>query len=151
VTRAATWVLVADGARARLLSVDGPIANLMVTEQHTFEATHSPNRELQRDKPARVFDSVGAGRHAIESRKDPHRNLKLDFAKELACVLEALKSQKAFERLVVVAPPATLGDLRRVLSDDVKDVVTAEAALDLTRVPLSEIGRHIERIIGPKR
>lgn len=142
-----TRVLIADGARARLVEAEGRGNGLQLIEKLEFSADHSPNRELQHDKPTRVFESHGATRHGVESKTDPHRELKRDFAKELADVLDANLGKHEFDKLVVVASPVTLGDLRRALSEPVKAVVIAEVSKDLTKVPNHEIARHIEDLI----
>jgi protein required for attachment to host cells len=144
---AKTWVVIADGARARLLSAEGHGKGLHVVEQREFSADHRPNRELQDDKPSRVFDSHGDTRHGVEPKTDPHRELKRDFAQVIAEALDYSLTLKHFDRLVVVAAPVTLGDLRSALSDAVKASVIAEVAMDLTKVPNSEVPRHIEDLI----
>lgn len=142
-----TWVLITDGARARLVAAEGRGKGLQLIEKLELSADHSPNRELLDDKPARVFESHGPTRHGVEPKSDAHRELKRDFAKEVATVLDAKLSKHEFDKLVVVAAPVTLGDLRRVLSESVKAAVTAEVSKDLTKVPNSEIARHIEDLI----
>jgi protein required for attachment to host cells len=142
-----TWVLIADGARARLVSAVGHDKTLHVVEQCEFKAAHQANRDLERDKPARVFESHGATRHAIEAKVDPHRELKRSFAQEIAEALEDSLAKKHFDRLVIAAAPITLGDLRSAMSDNVKNSVIAEIAMDLTKVPNSDVPRHIEGLI----
>jgi protein required for attachment to host cells len=138
---AKTWVVIADGARARLVSAEGHGKMLHVS------ADHRPNRELQDDKPSRVYESHGETRHGVEPKTDPHRELKRDFARIIAEALEDSLHLKHFDRLVVVAPPVTLGDLRTALSEAVKASVIAEVAMDLTKIPNSEVPRHIEDLI----
>ncbi len=137
-----TWVLIADGARARLVAAEGHGKGLQLIEKLEFSAYHSPNRELLHDKSARVFES-----HGVEPKTDPHRELKRDFAKEIAEALDANVARNEFDKLVVVASPVTLGDLRRALSEAVKAKVIAEVSKDLTKVPNHEIARHIEDLI----
>ena len=137
-----TWVLIADGARARLVAAEGHGKGLQLIEKLEFSADHSPNRELLHDKSARVFES-----HGVEPKTDPHRELKRDFAKEIAEALDANVACNEFDKLVVVASPVTLGDLRRALSEAVKAKVIAEVSKDLTKVPNHEIARHIEDLI----
>lgn len=144
---AKTWVVIADGARARLVSAEGHGKGLHVVEQRELSADHSPSRDLQADKPSRVFESHGAARHSVEPKTDPHRELKRSFAHLIADELDDGLSLKKFDRLVVVAPPVTLGDLRNALSEPVKASVIAEVAMDLTKVPNSDIPRHIEDLI----
>ncbi len=142
-----TWVLIADGSRARLVAAEGHDKGLRLIEKLEFSADHSPNRELLHDKPARVYESHGAARHGVEPKTNPHRELKHEFAKELAEVLDANLVRNQFDKLVVVASPVTLGDLRRTLSDAVKATIIAEVSKDLTKVPNHEIARHIEDLI----
>ncbi len=142
-----TWVLIADGARARLVAAEGHGKSLQLVEKLELSAGHRPNRELLDDKPSRVFESHGATRHSVEPKSDPHRELKRDFAQELAEVLDASLDKHEFDKLVVVASPVTLGDLRRALSEAVKAAVIAEVSKDLTKVPNHEIARHIEDLI----
>jgi protein required for attachment to host cells len=144
---AKTWIVIADGARARLVSAEGHGEMLHVVEQREFSSDHRPNRELQRDRPARVYESHGETRHGVEPKTDPHRELKRDFAQVIAEALDDSLALKHFDRLIVVAPPVTLGDLRRALSEAVKASVIAEVAMDLTKTPNSEVPRHIEDII----
>lgn len=142
-----TWVLIANGARGRLVSAEGHGKTLRVIELREFAASHEPNRELDRDKPSRVFESHGATRHAIEPKSDTHRELKRDFAAEIAEALDASLQQKKFGRLVIAAPPVTLGDLRKALSEAVRLKIVAEIAMDLTKVPNSEVPSHIEGVV----
>ncbi len=142
-----TWVLIANGARGRLLSAEGHGKALRVIELREFAASHEPNRDLGRDRPARVFESHGATRHAIEPKSDAHRELKRDFAAEIAEALDTSLLQKKFGRLVIAAPPVTLGDLRKALSEAVRLKIVAEIAMDLTKVPNSEVPRHIEGVV----
>ena len=142
-----TWVLIANGARARLVIAEGRGNALHITEKLELHGDHSPNRELQRDKPTRVFESNGATRHGVQSKSDPHRELKRDFAEEIAEALDGLLALKRFDRLVVVAPAVTLGDLRTALSEAVKATVVSEVVMDLTKVPNNGVARHLEDAI----
>lgn len=142
-----TWILIADGARARLVAAHGHGSTLHLVEQREFHADHSPNRQLRRDKPVRVYESHGSARHGVEPKSDAHRELKRDFSQEIADALDLSLAQKMFDRLVVVAPPVTLGDLRGSLSEPVKAVVVAEVAADLTKVPNSEVPGHLNDVL----
>lgn len=143
------WVLVADAGRARVLEMKGNrLDTLAPVGGLEFEAELPPSREIGSDRPGRGFESVGHTRHAKESPSDPHRELKRRFAERLARMLHEQHTAKRFDRLVIVAPPATLGDLRAGLSDPLKSVVTNELAADLTKVPIEELPSHLQDIIG---
>jgi protein required for attachment to host cells len=134
-----TWVLIADAGRARVLESRGPGTGLHAVDGLSFAQDTPPSRELGRDQPPRSFDSVGSGRHAMEPRNDPHRAQKLDFARQLADVLGAALAQKSFDKLVVVAPPPFLGDLRGVWPAPVAAAIVGEIAKDLTKAPTLEL------------
>ena len=52
-----------------------------------------------------------------------------------------------FDKLVLVAAPKTLGDLRDLLPDPVKAKVVAEIDKDLTKVPLHELPKHLDSVL----
>jgi protein required for attachment to host cells len=143
-----TWILIADGARARIYANHGPGKGVEAVEGAEFAGDHRPDREIMSDKPGRTFESVGTTRHAIQPHHDPHRELKRDFSEELAAMLEQQLAQKAFDRVILVAPPPMLGDLRAALSDHVQAVVYAELDKDLTKVPQAELAGHLGSVLA---
>src|SRR5512145_1688448 len=138
-----TWVLIADAARARVFENTGKGTGLTIVQDVTLDAELLPSHELGTDRPGRSFDSVGSGRHAMESPSDLHREQKRQFARRVAEAIEERQARKSFHRLVLVAPPVTMGDLRAALPDKVKAVVAAEVVADLTRTPTSELPAHL--------
>jgi protein required for attachment to host cells len=79
----------------------------------------------------------------MESPSDPHREQKRQFARRVADAVKARQAANSFDRLVVVAPAVTMGDLRAALTDKVKAVVAAEVVADLTNTPVSELPAHL--------
>ncbi len=142
-----TWVLIADGARARILENDGPGHGLTEVKGHEFSADHSATHELVSDRQGRSFSSHGPGRSAIAPHSDPHRELKTKFAHQLAEVLRRGLEQHAYDRLIIVATPVTLGDLRSSLSDDVRSMIIGEVAQDLTKHPNGEVASHLKHLL----
>jgi protein required for attachment to host cells len=142
-----TWVLIADGARARILENDGPGHGLHEVEGHEFKGDHSATHDLVPDRQGRSFSSHGPGRSAIASHSDPHRELKATFAHRLADVLERGLAKKSYDHLVIVATPVTLGDLRAAISDHVRAKIVGEIAKDLTKIPNREIGDHVKDLL----
>lgn len=138
-----TWVLIADAARARVFETKGQGNGLTPVEDMSLEAELAPSRELGSDRPGRSFDSAGVGRHAMESPSDLHREQKRQFARRIADALQQRQAARSFDRLVVVAPAVTMGDLRAALPDQVKATVTAEVVADLTKTPVAELPAHL--------
>lgn len=142
-----TWIVIADGARARIVLNEGPGRGVSELEGMEFQASHSPNRDINADKPGRTFDSAGAGRHAKEPPSDAHRMKKKKFARQIAGILETALRKKDFDRLVLVAPPAMLGDLRAELSSQVASRVEAEIKKDLTHDNTAQLARHLGSVL----
>lgn len=146
-----TWVLVADGEKALFLEnlTDGAKPEFRVRR----EAHHDnpPDREQGTDRPGRMKDA-GLSRQAAPGgldwspgqrsgyeETDWHRLEKERFAHELAERLYRHAHRGDFERLVVVAPPRVLGDLRDKLHKEVADRVVAEIPKTLTKHPIDQI------------
>ena len=66
------------------------------------------------------------------------------FAVEAAHLLNTAALSNAFESLVVVAPPRTLGELRKHYHKEVEKRLVAEVPKDLTRVPVEEMERILQ-------
>lgn len=146
---AVTWVLVADGARASIFVHDGPGSGLRPVHDHEFAAsTRAPNRAATSDRPGRTFDSAGAGRHAY-AETDWREAEKQRFAKMMAEELCRGAERKAFDRLVLVAPPQTLGDLRVALDKNTARLVAAEINKDLTHLDANQLPEHLAEAMKP--
>lgn len=60
-----TWVVVADGARARILEHTRIGGGLVALAAMDHDKAHGHARDLGSDRPGLVFDSTGSGRHAV--------------------------------------------------------------------------------------
>jgi protein required for attachment to host cells len=142
-----TWILVADGARARILHSEGWGSGLTPVPGQARQTTNPPTRDQVSDRPGRVHESANSARHAITPRVDWHRYEKHLFAGELAAVLNRAGQEKSFDRLVLVAPPHTLGDLRAALDKNTHKMVAAELDKDLTGLSLDDLQAQLEKIM----
>ncbi len=97
-----------------------------------------PTREQAVNRPGRFNDGPSVHRSAVADT-DWHELAKERFADELAEHLYAQAHKGAFERLVLVAPPKILGELRQALHKEVADKVIAEIPKTLTGHPLDKI------------
>ena len=143
-----TWILIADGARARVLAQSKDFAALEPAfGNEEFTGTTAQSKEIASDRPGRSFDSGGHGRHAMEPPTDPQRYAKFEFARDLAEQLETAAAEDRFARLVLVAAPQTLGDLRELLPKNVQERVVAEIDKDLTKVASHDLGKHLAEVL----
>lgn len=138
-----TWVLIADAAHARIFENLGPGKGLRELPQEAKEQPVPATREIGADRPGRTHDSTGAARHAMAPRTDWHEQAKEAFARSLGERLNAACLQNAYDRLILVAPPKTLGELRNALTPKTAGFVTAEINKDLTGAALADIEKQI--------
>jgi protein required for attachment to host cells len=127
------WVVVADSSAATIYSSD----ELLQEFRELARLAHPDSRARA---GALVSDDRGRtaadGRHsALEARTDLHRHQIDVFARELAVELCRGRADRAFERLVVVAPPRFLGLVRGHLDAATSEAVVASIAADLMHEP----------------
>jgi protein required for attachment to host cells len=142
-----TWILVADGARARILMNEGPGKGLRPAVDGEFTHELPPTRDLGSDRPGRLQARGQSARDAITPHVDWHQFEKTKFGKEMAKLLDDAVDRNAFDRLVLVAPPRMLGDLRAALAPKTRALVQGELDKDLTHVPLHELPSHLANVI----
>lgn len=140
------WVLIADGQRARLLETTGRNAPLSQALGQEFIGNALPSRDINADRPGRYSGGPGGQHHAMDWPTDPHRHEKREFARWLAEEMEEYRKKGKFERLIVVAPPQTLGDLRAEMSDALKETLRGEMNKDLTKIPVHELPEYLEEV-----
>lgn len=131
-----TWVVVADGRRARFF--EEPARGVPLRELEDLAMAQDEQVEVAiRDRPARSFDRVGPGRHAMTSTEAPRDLEKERFLGRVAERIDAAVQRGAFEHLSLIAPPRALGRLRESLTEtarrritivESKDRVTEDAA-----------------------
>jgi protein required for attachment to host cells len=143
-----TWILIADGGRGRIVENAGPGRGVRPANGMEFQAELPANRDINSDRPGRTVESAGYARLSKEEPSDPHRELKRRFAAKLCGVLDRKLAEGAFDRLVLVAPPATMGDLRASLSNQVRARVRAELVADLTKIPINKLDQHLGEVIA---
>ena len=138
-----TWVVVADGTRARLFNRH---RNRKLEE---FDVLLSPEHRLHEgdlvtDRNGRAFDSGGAGRHAMGGNKNSTKDHEMTgFAKRLAGRLEEGRTTGQLERLVLVAPPRFLGQLRAHLSGPAAGLVALTIDKELTTLSAEKLESHL--------
>lgn len=80
----------------------------------------------------------------MEPATDPQRHAEYTFARDLADHLEKAANEHRFDRLVLVAAPKALGDLRGLLPKTVQSKIVAEINKDLTNIPTPDLAKHLD-------
>lgn len=143
-----TWILVADGTHAFIALNQGPGQGIEKDLEAEFHGQNVPEREIMSDAPGRSFDSGGQGRHAMERPSDPQRINQQAFAREIAAHIDSGAERNVFDRLVLVAAPQMLGELRKCLSNGAKAKIAGELPKNLTQLPIHKLPDHLGEIIA---
>ena len=131
-------VLVADGRKSLFLRNEGDaeFVNLVVEDQRAH--ADLKDGDMKSDAPGRSFASVGSRRSAIEET-DYHQQEEDRFAAVTAALLSKRAKANAFEELIIVAPPRTLGELRQHYDKAVEAKIVAEVDKDLVNHPIDKL------------
>ncbi len=143
-----TWVLIADGAQARVLQHTGPGKGLSPVDGLDFAIDPIQARDIMADRPGRSHASNGAARSGMEPKTDPVEYRETQFVKSLAGMLDRQQQNGAYDRLVIAAAPIALGEIRKAMSAGVRKSVVAELDKDLTNLPTSQLSRHLDGILS---
>lgn len=133
-----SFIMVADGKKSLFFrnEGDGDFPNLIMERKDGH--SDREDRELKSDAPGRAFASTGASRSSYEET-DYHQLEEDRFAAETAELLKQRALRNEYDSLIVVAPPRTLGELRKHYHKEVEKRLTGEVAKDLTGHPVAEI------------
>ena len=143
-----TWVLIADGAQARVLENTGPGKGLKQVDGLDWAIDPLQAQDIVSDKPGRSHSSVGSGRSAMEPKTDPVAHREAAFVKSVAATLDRRQQNGAFDRLVIAAAPDALGDIRKAISPAVRKTIVAELSKDLTNLPTAQLDQHLDGIFA---
>ncbi len=146
-----TLVAVTQRARAQLFLQDA--AREPLVEIATFEHPESrrADREQDADRPGRVQDRGGPGRHAMAVEETSKEREAANFARTLADELQRRRNDGLFNQLVLVAEPGFLGLLRQALDAPTQKLVIGEVKKNLTGRRAEELYPHLgEHLLLPK-
>jgi protein required for attachment to host cells len=132
-------VVVADGRKMLFFRNEGDAEYPKLEVERKAIHDNPADRDQKTDAPGHTFDaSGGAGRSAYEE-VDFHQLEEDRFAAETAEMLRKRALRNEFESLIIVAPPRTLGALRKHYHKEVEKRLAGEVAKDLTGHPVTEI------------
>ena len=138
-----SFVIVADGRKSLFFrnEGDGEFPNLAVERKE--ERENPQHSEQARDLAGQAANPVGSV-SATMGETDFHVLEEQRFAADMAELLKERALRNDFEALVVVAPPKTLGELRKHYHKEVEKRLVAEVPKDLTNMPVPEIERVLQ-------
>ncbi|MCB9713884.1 MAG: host attachment protein [Myxococcales bacterium] len=144
------WVVVADGARARIFESHHHAPGLRSVLGYELTIDRLRDHERWSDRAGTGHQRVGHGVHSMAASTDPSDHQHELLAKEVAAVLQHGRMAGRFDALLLVAAPAFLGRLRRALDPATRRLVVAEDAHDLSRLPEHELEHRIPAEAWPQ-
>lgn len=138
-----TEICVVDGEKMLLLVNEGDHDYPDLDVVRKDRQDNPPNREQAANRRGRTFDSGSPGRSAYEDT-DFHQLAEDRFAADAAAMLYKRAHKGEFERLIVVAPPKTLGELRQHYHKEVQSRLIGEIDKEATNLPPDDIARMVK-------
>lgn len=143
-------IVVADRSEARFYDAVRPEWPLQLVERITDPQARLHERDLKSDRPGRVFDHAATGRrrgatahHSTRGERNPLQHEAEGFARRVAAELEKSLQQHAFERMVLIAEPSFLGQLRSVLPSSLLKILVQQVNKDLVHQDARVILSHV--------
>ena len=134
-----TLVLVTDGRKTLFFRNEGDQNQIdLRTEAHDEREDATSKGELSTDAPGVTHQSAGYGRSTYE--ETDFKQLEEDrWAHSAADGVNRRALANDFESLVIVAPPRTLGEIRKKLHKEAARRVVCEIPKEMTGRPIPDI------------
>ena len=138
-----TLVLIADGEKALFLRNEGDEKHLNLQVEQKEEQDNPPTRDQAANRRGRMSDGMG-NKSAVDDT-DWHEIAKDRFAADLADMLYKRAHKGDYDRLVIIADPSTLGEIRGQIHQEVSNKVIGEIDKNLTNHPMDEIEKMLQK------
>ena len=131
-------VVVTDGRKMLFLRNEGDTVHLDLKVERAVEQDNPSDGDQKTDHAGRSSSSVGGGQNSM-AEVDFHQQEEDRFAAETADLLKKRALKNDFDSLIIIAPPRTLGELRKHYHKEVSQRLTGELDKDLTGHPIDQI------------
>jgi len=138
-----TWVLVANSSEAKIYAGQGKRGLLTEIKDFDYPKGRLHEGDLVSDSAGSDGGSSGQGRHVLDDETSASQQEAIVFAKELASHLDKERNKESYIRLVVIAPPAFIGLLRKNLTNEVMNMVSKQIDKNLVNKSAEEIHQYL--------
>ena len=135
-------VLVTDGRKTLFFRNHGDVNQIDLRTEAHDERTDASDGEMKTDAPGSTQQSSGSGRSTYEET-DFHQLEEDRWAKHAAEDVNTRALANDFEALAIIAPPKTLGELRKKLHKEAARRVVCEIAKEMTGHTIADIEKLI--------
>ena len=141
-------IVVADSTRARIFTVDSARSPLNEIEDMAHPEGRMHEQDMVSDLPGKDSGKGGAGEHAYQEKVEPKKQEMIMFAKRIADYLDDKRKANELNKLVIVAAPAFLGELRAHLSAETGEKVVFELDKNLAQHDEEDIRKHLSEFLS---
>jgi len=136
------WIVVAESSRAKIYVTDSSAKKLREIDGFIHSDSRLHAHDITSDLPGRNVGRDGS-HHALEGETGIKEEEAALFAQQIDKYLLAGRNEKQFNKLVLIAPPACLGLLRRHMDAQVAKLVVYELHKNLVKSDIAEIRKHL--------
>ena len=138
-----TWVVVAESSRAKIFELNKKNTPLIELQDFTHSSSRLHEQEISSDLPGRTHDSHGLGSHKLSTQTSIKKHESMAFAKTIGQHIEKARSKGEFQKLILMSPPAFLGQLRKQLSNQTFKHIVSEIDKNLVKHKTNDIQAHL--------
>jgi len=135
-------VLVADGRKMLFLRNEGDAEFPNLVVENAQEQDNPATRDQATDSAGRASSPQGGVQSSVEPT-DFHQIEEDRFAADAADFLKTGALKNKYDSLIVIAPPKTLGELRKHYHKEVTSRLKGELDKDLTGHPIKDIEKAL--------
>lgn len=138
-----TLVLLADDEKARLCRNLGPYKGLEEIEDYSASVLEMERYE-NADRAGRNQAEPGTAYHSYDPEPSDEQKARKAFAELLIYELTVQFAKGGYDRLVVIAPPTMLGELRKAMPKKLKKLLVLDIPKDYLQLTLDEVVENLE-------
>ena len=139
-------IVVADSARARIFTAHSAHSPLNEIETMAHPEGRMHEQDMVSDMPGKDSGKGGGGDHTFQEKIEPKEQEMIEFAKRVADYLDDTRKANKLNKLILVAAPAFLGELRTHFSNETSEKIVFELDKNITQHNVEDIRKHLSNI-----
>ena len=139
-------IVVADSARARVFTADSAHSPLNEIETMAHPEGRMHEQDMVSDMPGKDSGKGGGGDHAYQEKIEPKEQEIIEFARRIAGYLDDARKANKLNKLILVAAPEFLGELRTHLSSETSEKIVFELDKNIAHHSVEDIRKHLSEI-----
>ena len=144
-----TLVLVTDGRKTLFFRNEGDQNQIDLRTEAVDEREDLDDKDMKTDAPGTVQQSAGYG-HSTYEEVDFKQQEEDRWAHSAAEEVNRRALKNDFEALAIVAPPRTLGEIRKKLHKEAERRIVCEIPKEMTRRPIPDISALLVGTTAPE-